>query len=384
MIYIHNAILNTPEKKIVRGALLVNGEVIVALGSEEELPCPTSAESIDAGGLTLVPGFIDLQINGAFGMDFTTNPDTIWNVGEQLVYFGVTSFLPTIVSSPSETIHHAQAVLQMGPPLGYRGARVLGLHLEGPYLNPEKHGAHNPAFMSLPDAVVYEEWSPASYVRLVTLAPELVGSLPAIRALVQNGVVVGAGHSQADLRQTLAGFEAGICYGTHLFNAMPPLDHRNPGLVGALLESLHTIAGIIVDGIHVNPTIIKLVWKILGAQRMNLVTDAMAALGMPAGEYQLGGRTVFVDGTSARLEDERLSGSLLSLDQALRNLMAYTGCSLSEALTTVTQVPAGLLHLERTLGNLVVGARADLALLTPEAHVVAVWINGDQILSPVQ
>ena len=383
MIYIHNTILYTPKNKIDRSALLVSGETIAALGSEDELPCPTGVECIDAFGLTLVPGFIDLQINGAFGMDFSTDPETIWQVGERLVQYGVTSFLPTIVSAPPETIHHAQAVLQMGPPVGYRGARVLGLHLEGPYLNPEKSGAHNPEYITLPDRVVYEEWNPANHVRLVTLAPELAGSLPAIQALVQNGVVVGAGHSQADLSQAQAGLEAGICYGTHLFNAMPPLDHRKPGLVGALLEHPHTIAGIIVDGIHVDPTIIKLTWKILGAHRTNLVTDAMAALGMPPGEYQLGGRTVFVDGTSARLEDGRLSGSLLSLDQALRNLMAYTGCDLSEALTTVTQVPACLLHLERTLGNLVIGSKADLVLLTSEAHVAGVWINGHQILSPV-
>ena len=383
MIYIHNTILYTPKNKIDRSALLVSGETIAALGSEDELPCPTGVECIDAFGLTLVPGFIDLQINGAFGMDFSTDPETIWQVGERLVQYGVTSFLPTIVSAPPETIHHAQAVLQMGPPVGYRGARVLGLHLEGPYLNPEKSGAHNPEYITLPDRVVYEEWNPANHVRLVTLAPELAGSLPAIQALVQNGVVVGAGHSQADLSQAQAGFEAGICYGTHLFNAMPPLDYRKPGLVGALLEQPHTITGIIVDGIHVDPTIIKLTWKILGAHRTNLVTDAMAALGMPPGEYQLGGRTVFVDGTSARLDDGRLSGSLLSLDQALRNLMAYTGCDLSEALTTVTQVPACLLHLERTLGNLVIGSKADLVLLTPEAHVAGVWINGHQILSPV-
>jgi len=383
MIYIHNAILYTPEKKIDRGALLVCGEAVAALGSEDELPCPTGAECIDADGMTLVPGFIDLQINGAFGMDFTTDPETIWQVGERLLQYGVTSFLPTIVSSLPETIHHAQAVLHLGPPAGYRGARVLGLHLEGPYLNPEKRGAHNPEYITLPDRLVYEEWSPPNHVRMVTLAPEMSGSLPAIQALVQNGVVVGAGHSQADLSQAKAGFEAGISYGTHLFNAMPPLDYRKPGLVGALLEHPHIIAGIIVDGIHVDPTIIKLAWKILGPHRTNLVTDAMAALGMPPGEYQLGGRIVFVDGTTARLEDGRLSGSLLSLDQALRNLIAYTGCDLSEALTTVTQVPARLLHLETTLGNLVIGSRADLVLLTPKAHVAGLWINGRQSLTPV-
>jgi N-acetylglucosamine-6-phosphate deacetylase len=383
MIYIHNAILYTPEKKFDRGALVVSGEVIAALGSEDELPCPIGAETIDAGGLPLAPGFIDLQINGAFGMDFTTEPEAIWKVGERLVHFGVTSFLPTIVSSPPESIQNAQAVLKVGPPSTYRGARVLGLHLEGPYLNPEKCGAHDPDFLSLPDPRVYAAWSPTTHVSLVTLAPELDGAFKAISVLVRNGVVVSAGHSQANLAQAQAGFAAGIGYATHLFNAMPPLDHRKPGLAGAILDQPQTIAGIIVDGIHVDPAIIRLAWKILGAQRTSLVTDAIAALGMLPGEYQLGGRTVFVDGTSARLQDGRLSGSLLSLDQALRNLVAFTGCNLSDALTTITQVPARLLHLEKTLGSLAIGSLADLVLLTPDAHVAGVWLSGHQVFPPV-
>jgi N-acetylglucosamine-6-phosphate deacetylase len=383
MIYIHNATLYTPEKKIDHGALLVNGEQIAAVGRENELPCPTGAEVFDAGGLFIVPGFIDLQINGAFGMDFTTSPDAIWQVGERLVQFGITSFLPTIVSSPPEFVRTAQSVLQAGPPAAYRGARVLGLHLEGPYLNPEKCGAHNLAFLSLPDPAVYQRWSPSSHVRLVTLAPELDGSLEAIRVLVRSGVVVSAGHSQADLIQAQAGFEAGITYGTHLFNAMPPLDHKKPGLVGALLTNPQTMAGIIVDGIHLDPAVVMLAWKILSAQRTNLVSDAIAALGMPPGEYQLGGHPVFVDGTSARLQDGRLSGSLLSLDQALRNLMVFTGCALSEALTTITQTPARLLRMQRSLGSLVKGSLADLVLLTPETRIAGVWINGHPVLPPI-
>ena len=380
MIYIHNATLYTPENKIDHGALLVSGDVIAALGSEDELPCPPGTETIDVGGLSLIPGFIDLQINGAFGMDFTTSPATIWQVGEQLTQFGITSFLPTIISSPSESVRTTQSILQAGPPSSYRGARVLGLHLEGPYLNPEKCGAHEPAFLSLPDPAVYQHWSPSSHVSMVTLAPELEGSLQAIRTLVRNGVVVSAGHSQADLHQAQAGFAAGISYGTHLFNAMPPLDHKKPGLVGELLANPQTVSGIIVDGIHVDPVVVKLVWEILGARRMNLVSDAIAALGMPPGEYQLGGHSVFVDGTSARLQDGRLSGSLLRLDQALRNLLAFTGCDLSEALTTVTQTPARLLRMERMLGSLVKGSLADLVLLTPEARIAGVWISGHPVL----
>jgi N-acetylglucosamine-6-phosphate deacetylase len=381
MIYLHNITLHTSSEKLDQGALLIEDDTIAALGTEDVLPCPTSAQSVDAGGLTLVPGFIDLQINGAFGMDFTTQPETIWQVGERLTQFGVTSFLPTIVSSPLETILYAQEVLQKGPPTDYHGARVIGLHLEGPYINPDKRGAHNPAYICLPDPAIYKKWSPDSHVRLVTLAPEVPGSLPAIQNLVRNGVVVSAGHSQADFSQAQAGFEAGIRYGTHIFNAMPPLDHRQPGLVGALLGNNQSIAGMIVDGVHLHPALVDLTWKIIGIQRTNLVTDGMAAMGMPPGEYQLGGNTVFVDGSTARLEDGRLAGSLLSLDQALRNLMAFTGCSLADALPTVTEVPARLLHLGPSLGNLAIGSKADFVLLTPEINVTGVWIDGHQDFS---
>lgn len=381
MIYIHNATLYTPSGILDHGAILANGETITALGLEHELPCPPNTEPFDANGQSLVPGFIDLQINGAFGMDFTSNPETIWQVGERLTHFGVTSFLPTIISSPPETTIKAQTIIHNGPPAGYHGARVIGLHLEGPYLNPEKHGAHNPDYLRLPEPEVYNQWTPANFVRLVTLAPELPGAIRAVQILVKHGVVVGAGHSQASLSHSQAGIEAGIRYGTHLFNAMPAIDHRQPGLVGALLTDQRLTSGMIVDGIHLHPVTLNFAWQALGAQRTNLVTDATAALGMPPGEYQLGGRTVYVDGSTAKLADATLAGSLLSLDQALRNLLKFTGCSLEEALLTITQVPARLLRLDSSLGSLAVGTKADLVLLRPDMYVSDVWIKGRQILT---
>jgi N-acetylglucosamine-6-phosphate deacetylase len=380
MIYIHNAILYTPSEKLDYGAIIITGDTITALGSERDLPCPPNTPQFDACGQYLVPGFIDLQINGAYGMDFTSDPESIWLVGEQLIHFGVTSFLPTIISSPPETTVKAQEVVRKGPPVGYHGARVIGLHLEGPFLNPEKHGAHNPDYLRLPVPEIYDHWSPATCVRMVTLAPELPGAITAVRTLVKHGVVVSAGHSQANLLQSQVGFEAGIRYGTHLFNAMPAFNHRQPGLVGALLADQRLTSGMIADGIHIHPVTINIAWKALGTLRTSLVTDAMAALGNPPGEYQLGGQQVFVDGTSAKLEDGTLAGSLISLGQAVRNLIEFSGCSLEEALPSITQVPARLLGLNSSLGNLVVGAKADLVLLNQDVHVAAVWLNGRQIL----
>jgi len=380
MIYLHNATIFSPHGPIEHGALTLSDDKITAVGDSDQLICLPGWESVDAMGLMIVPGFVDLQINGGFGKDFTSDPGSIWQVGEQLPRYGVTSFLPTIISAPFETYLQAQKVVKNGPPEGYHGARVLGLHFEGPFINPEKRGAHDPEKICPPDPELYNSWSLASFVRLVTLAPELPGAITAIENLVRNGVVVSAGHSNASLSQAQAGFDAGISYGTHLFNAMPPLDHRQPGLAGALLSDSRLIAGMIVDGIHIHPRMVDLAWRMLGENRTSLVTDAMAALGMPAGQYQLGEHTVHVDSSSARLKDGKLAGSLLSLDQALQNLIAFTGCSLKEALLTVTEVPAHLLKMDHSLGSLASGAKADFVLLSAELHVAQVWIGGRKVL----
>jgi N-acetylglucosamine-6-phosphate deacetylase len=359
--------------------MLISGETISAIGREGNFTCPPKAQRMDVEGQLLVPGFIDLQINGAFGMDFTSDPGTIWKVGEGLPAFGVTSFLPTIISAPPDAVRSAQTVLKNGPPHGYHGARAIGLHLEGPYLNPEKSGAHQAEYLCVPDPQVYEHWNPANFVRLVTLAPELPGAIAAIHTLDKHRVIVSAGHSQANSEQSQAGIDAGIRYGTHLFNAMPRFEARQPGLTGVLLADKRISCGLIADGCHLHPLTLALAWQILGEQRANLVSDSIAAMGMPPGEYQLGGRRVVADGTTARLSNGVLAGSLLSLDQALRNLIKFAGCSLEAAISTVTEVPARLLHLDTFLGRIAVGAKADLVLLSDDLQVLTVWVNGLQV-----
>ena len=375
MLYIHGAIQLGQQSDSGNSAVLIEREQIVALGSADEVRCPAGAERLDGSGLRLAPGFIDLQFNGAFGFDFTATPGSIWDVGAKLPRYGVTTFLPTIITAPLATISEAQSVLQAGPPAGYLGATPLGLHLEGPFLNPAKRGAHNAALMRRPTLPDVADWSPDKGVRLVTLAPELPGALEVTRALCERGVLISAGHSMADYDQARAGFEAGIAYGTHLFNAMPPLEHRAPGLAGALLAERRVIGGLIPDGIHLHPAIVELIWRSKGPEHVNLVTDAMAALGMPAGRYQLGSFEVTVDQHSARLNDGRLAGSILSLDQAVRNLIAYTNCTAEEAVATVTSVPGRALRLADR-GRIGVGMRADLTLLSPDLRVCATIVAG--------
>ncbi len=375
MLHIGNATLLTPSRRIENGAVLIDGERIVAVG---QAACPPEAQKIDATGLLLSPGFMDLQCNGAFGHDFTANPETIWPVAARLPQYGVTSFLPTIITSPLATVTAAQAVLQHRP-ANFVGARPLGLHVEGPFLNPAKRGAHNPQHLRLPEVKAVENWSIEHGVRLVTLAPELPNALEVTRLLVGRGVVVSAGHSMATFEEARRGIEAGITYGTHLFNAMPAFEHRAPGLAGALLTEARVAFGLIPDGVHLHPAVVTLAWQAAGPERVTLVTDAMAALGMRPGRYRLGDLNVIVDNVSARLADGRLAGSILGLDAAVRNLRAFTECSVEEAIATVTATPAKVLGLAHQRGQISPGFVADLVLLTPDLQVAMTIVNGEVV-----
>ena len=381
MLYIKNATIYAPERLADGTAVLCDHGTIAAVGPAAAVPCPDGADVIDATGLSIVPGFIEMQLNGAFGDDFTARPDTIWRVAERMPRYGVTSFLPTVITAPMGQVTKAQQVLRDGRPAGFRGAEPLGLHLEGPFLNPQKKGAHNPVHIQAPTHDAVADWSPATGVRLVTMAPEVPGALEVIRTLAGRGVLVSAGHSMATFEQATAGFDAGIRYGTHLFNAMPAIAHRDPGLPGALLTDDRVTVGFIGAGVHTHPSIIKLVWQALGPSRLNLVTDAMAALGMPPGRHRLGDYDVFVDATSCHLADGTragtvLAGSILAMDDAVRNVIRFTGCSLADVLPTVTTTPAKALGLADLRGRIRKGFVADLVLLSADLQVHATIAEG--------
>ncbi|HEX6420918.1 MAG TPA: N-acetylglucosamine-6-phosphate deacetylase [Acidimicrobiales bacterium] len=339
---------------------------------------------IDARGLVVAPGFIDLQCNGAAGVDVTGEPERLGEVAAALPRWGVTSWLPTIVTCAPDVRRRALAAVasHAGPPSagagGAAGAVALGLHLEGPFLAPRRRGAHDPRHLVAPslDLVEREGWSRAAGVALVTLAPELAGALPVVRALVDRGVVVAAGHSDATATQAAAAVDAGVSYVTHLFNAMAPLHHREPGLAGVALADERLRAGVIADGLHVDPLVVALAARALG-DRLSLVTDAVAALGAPPGRVHLGGRTAEVsagDG-AVRLPDGTLAGSTLPLDRAVRNLVAFAGVPLDRAVRAVTAAPAAVLRLTDR-GVVAPGAVADLVLLTPGGAVVATLVGG--------
>ena len=355
--------------------LVIDQGRIVSLDREGQGE-PIEPPQFDAQGLIATQGWLDIQLNGGFGHDFTEEPTSIWDVAARLPALGLTAFLPTIISSPLEKVQRAIAVFEQGPPQGWKGAIPLGLHLEGPFLNPEKRGAHNPAHLRPPDPAIAKTWSRRRGVYLVTLAPELPDAPETARILRENGVIVSAGHTLADFNQALQAFNAGITCVTHLFNAQPPLNHRQPGLVGAALQRTDIFAGIIADGIHVHPAMVEVAWKCT-RDHLFLVTDAIAALGMPEGNYTIGDYHVIVDKTGVHLPDGTLAGSNATPELCIHNLAAWTGCSITEAAKAMSEAPAAFLGLgEKGINP---GAAADLTLIDPDGKVAATIVAGEML-----
>jgi N-acetylglucosamine-6-phosphate deacetylase len=338
--------------------------------------------TLQASGLMVAPGFIDLQICGGFGHDFTSEPQTLWQVGSDLPRHGVTAFLPTLVSCPRQTVDRALAVIQVGPPDGYAGATPLGLHCEGPMLAETRRGAHVARHLRPPSVEVIEGWSRTSGVRMVTIAPELPGAETVIRELVDRSTIVSAGHSEATFEDSLKAFEQGVAAGTHLFNTMSGFHHREPGLAGALLASPAVRTGLIADGVHVHPGAVSTAWRAKGPGGIALVTDAIAAMGTDQVEARLGDSTVSVAGPTARSVEGRLAGSVLTLERAVGNLIQWTGCEPAQAIAAATSTPAAILD-EGGRGVIAPGARADLVLLTSEMRVVATLVDGRVVFEDV-
>jgi N-acetylglucosamine-6-phosphate deacetylase len=350
---------------LVDGDVAVEGDQIAAVG----LP-PAAGERIAA------PGLVDAQVNGFAGIDLmVASEEEVHQVSRALTRYGVTAWLPTLITAAAADTDRAlevfAKVLAAGPPAG--AARPLGVHLEGPYLSPQRLGTHPAAHRRDPDAEEMRGWRRRGPVVAVTLAPELPGALDMIGELAADGVRVFVGHSDATAEQTHAGFDAGAIGVTHLFNATSQLHHRRPGLPGAALARPGVVVGLVVDGYHLADDTVRVVWA-AAPGRVVLVTDATAAAGRPDGRYELAGVRLDVRDGAVRNATGSLAGSALTLDTAVRNARAL-GIDPAAALAAVTEVPAMALGRD-DVGRLRVGGPADVVVLSSDLQVKETFVAG--------
>jgi N-acetylglucosamine-6-phosphate deacetylase len=317
-----------------------------------------------------VPGFVDLQVNGFAGVDFfETDVEGYRRAGEALLDTGVTAYLPTFVTAPEEQLLAALREV----PAGSDGPRILGVHLEGPFLSPARLGIHPSAARRDPDVRLLERLLDAGPVRLVTLAPELPGAEALVETLLRREIAVSCGHSDATAEQANAAFDLGVRTVTHLFNAMRPFGHRDPGIAGAALARDDVIVQLILDGVHLAPETAIVAWR-AAAGRVALVTDAIAGARLTDGAYKLNGLAIETRDGVARGPGGELAGSTLTMIEAVRNLHAL-GAPLADAVSAATEVPARVLRLP-TVGRLAVGLPADVVVLTDELEIDRVLVDG--------
>jgi N-acetylglucosamine-6-phosphate deacetylase len=353
------------EAALVDG-LLVPGDVEIATGRVAGI----GLNGANGRGIA-VPGFVDVQVNGFAGVDFLeADAEGYRRAGEALLETGVTAFLPTLITAPEAELLDALAEV----PRDAAGPRILGVHLEGPFLAEHRLGTHRAAGRRDPDTALLERLLAAGPVRMMTLAPELPGALELIDDLVARGVTVSCGHSDATAEQATAAFDRGARMVTHLFNAMRPFNHREPGIAGAALVRDDVFVEIILDGIHLASTTAALVWR-AAAGRVVLVTDAVAAVNGNGGSYSLGSVELQVQDGTVRAPEGMLAGSLLTMIDAVRNLHAL-GASLEDAVAAASAVPARALGLA-DVGRIGVGLPADIVVLDDALDVQSVFVGGE-------
>ncbi|KAF9550668.1 hypothetical protein EC957_011984 [Mortierella hygrophila] len=362
---------------------------------------------LDAGGLLVVPGFIEAQINGAFGVDFSvpSDPETyekdLLLVNRGLLKYGTTSYCPTIVSSSASVYHKVLSHLKPRKGSAKTGATILGAHVEGPFINEARIGAHElkvlqasakNGYADFKDVYGFEGETPEAQkklsqenlnsVKIITCAPELEGIMESIPDLAKAGITISVGHSMANISQAEEAVQKGATFITHLFNAMPQFHHRDPGVIGLLgsrFDLPRPYYGLICDGIHVHPNSVKIAYD-SHPEGVILVTDAMSAMGLAPGNYQLGNMNVTKEEDRVYIEGtDTLAGSVITLDACIRNFIQFTSCSLIEALEAVTLHPAVLLGIQETKGVIKPGADADLVFLSDDLFVKRVFVAGEEV-----
>jgi N-acetylglucosamine-6-phosphate deacetylase len=383
--------LYTPQEEIQDPLLFIEDGLIAAVSSRAQQEVPNNATVIDftsddLADAILAPGFVDIHMHGSAGLDvMRAAPAELPHLNKFLAAHGVTGYFPTTVAAPLDQTYRALERLadaieaSQGSHAGNGDAvqaRPLGIHLEGPFLSHKRRGVHPPEYLVEPTLQIFERlWQAArGHVRMMTIAPELPGALEVIAEAARRNVLVSMGHSDAVLEAARAGVRAGARHATHTFNAMRPLDHRDPGILAEVLTDRQLTADIIVDGIHVAPEVVQLFLLAKGIERAVLITDATAAAGMPDGTYQLGPIQVEVKDGRCTM-DGKLAGSVLTMDRAVRNVTQFAGWSLQQAIRAATLNPTRAVGLAQH-GQLAPGAEANIVALNPDGEVRNTIVRG--------
>ncbi len=380
---LHVAKAITPTSEIHDAAILVRDGEIERIGKREELELPAGAAEIREPDSIAVPGFIDVHIHGAGGRDVMEgSADALGVITKRVAKFGTTSIVATTVTASTDDTLRAVEGISKYIPKQHEScdvpyAEILGIHFEGPFLSKERRGVHPTSLLQLPSSEVLQKFLHAASgnARILTIAPELLGAMPCIDAARSLGMVVSIGHTDATYEQARAAIAHGAHHATHAYNAMRPFSHRDPGVIGAVLTSPEVNAELIADGVHVDEIAMKVLLQAKGPERVVLISDGTPATGMPDGKYKLGGIDVTVVNGACRDADGKLAGSTLTLDRALRNIVAL-GIPLANAVRMLTLNPATILGIEFKKGALRNGADADILLLNEALQVTRVWTRG--------
>lgn len=345
-------------------------------------------EVIDGHNCFVTPGFIDIQINGAYGLDFSdpeVTVEQIDNVTKKLASTGCVAICPTIITSPPEVYKKILPLYTPRPGSVEKGCATLGCHCEGPFIAPQRRGAHPLDCVKSPvegAKSVMDMYGSLDNIKIVTIAPENPGAPEAIEFMVSKGLTVSEGHTVATIEQAEVGINHGATLLTHLFNAMNPFHHRDPGVIGILgmPEDKAPHYSIIVDGIHSHPYSVRFAHKAHPTGAI-LITDAMAAMGLPEGHYKLGKQNVVLANNKAVLAENEntLAGSIVSIDDCVRNFIKFTGCPIPEAVEAATLRPAQIIHMDDKRGSLDAGKLADFVFLDDDLHVLATFIGGNKV-----
>lgn len=376
-----SSVLYTPLDKIEDAAVLVEDGTIVEVGSRKSLNAALNLDTTDFGDSVIAPGLVDVHIHGAVGHDVMhANPRELREMATFLARHGVTSYFPTTVTAPIDMIQAAlerlaNAIDSAGKD-GIGRAQPIGIHLEGPFLSHPRRGVHPPEDLIPASVGAFEKfWQAArGHIRMMTIAPELDCATEVIAEASRRGVCVSIGHSDADIPAARKGVKAGARHATHTFNAMRPLNHHEPGILGEVLTNSELSADIIADGIHVNPVLVEMFLRMKGSEKAVLITDAISATGMPDGRYQLGSLEIELKEGKCT-SNGKLAGSALTLDRAVRNVMKFARWDLQTSLRAATLNPAKVCHAPKK-GILQPGADADFVVLTGSGEVRSAILKG--------